>query len=59
MKEGWVYKKLGEVAQSDLGKTLNSSKDKGTLYPYLCAVNVLWDNIDTTTLKETRFEEKE
>ena len=59
MKEGWVYKKLGEVAQSDLGKTLNSSKDKGTLYPYLCAVNVLWDNIDTTTLKETRFEESE
>ena len=59
MREGWTYKKLGEVAQSDLGKTLNSSKDKGTLYPYLCAVNVLWDNIDTTTLKETRFEESE
>ena len=59
MREGWTYKKLGEVAQSDLGKTLNSSKDKGFLYPYLCAVNVLWDNIDTSTLKETRFEETE
>lgn len=59
MKENWEYKKLGEVAQSELGKTLNSSKDKGTLYPYLCAINVLWDKIDTSTLKETRFEEAE
>ena len=59
MKEGWEYKKLGEVAQSDLGKTLNSSKDKGELYQYLCAINVLWDKIDTTILKETRYEESE
>ncbi len=58
-KQGWTYKKLGEVAQSELGKTLNSSKDKGKLYPYLCAVNILWDRIDTETLKETRFEESE
>ena len=59
MKEGWEYKKLGEVAQSDLGKTLNSKKDIGNLYPYLCAINVLWDKIDTSTLKETRFEQSE
>ena len=58
-EKGWEVKKLGEVATSDLGKTLNSSKDKGTLYPYLCAINVLWDKIDTSTLKETRFEESE
>ncbi len=58
-KQGWTYKKLGEVAKSELGKTLNSSKDKGKLYPYLCAVNVLWDKIDTATLKEARFEEAE
>ena len=59
MKQGWKYKKLGEVCVSDLGKTLNSSKDKGELRPYLCAVNVLWDKIDLSTLKETRFEEDE
>ena len=59
MREGWTYKKLGEVAQSELGKTLNSAKDKGISYPYLCAINVLWDKIDTTTLKETKFEESE
>ena len=50
---------MGEVCVSDLGKTLNSSKDKGELRPYLCAVNVLWDKIDLSTLKETRFEEDE
>ena len=59
MKQGWTYKKLGEVCESELGKTLNSAKDTGKLYPYLCAVNVLWDRIDTSSLKETRFEETE
>lgn len=59
MKEGWEYKKLGEVCQSDLGKTLNKSKDKGELYPYLCAINILWDKIDLSTLKQTRFEKDE
>ena len=59
MKQGWEIKKLGEVCESDLGKTLNQSKDTGELRPYLCAVNVLWDKIDFTTLKETRFENAE
>ena len=59
MKQGWEIKKLGEVCESDLGKTLNQSKDTGELRPYLCAVNVLWDKIDFTTLKETRFEKAE
>lgn len=59
MKNGWEIKKLGEVCESDLGKTLNQSKDKGELRPYLCAINVLWDKFDFTTLKETRFEDSE
>ena len=59
MKQGWEIKKLGEVCESDLGKTLNQSKDKGELHPYLCAINVLWDKFDFTTLKETRFEDSE
>lgn len=59
MKEGWTYKKLGEVCQSDLGKTLNQSKDTGALRPYLCAINILWDKIDLSTLKQTKFEDSE
>lgn len=58
-KHGWEVKKLGKVCESDLGKTLNQSKDKGLLRPYLCAINVLWDKFDLTTLKETRFEDSE
>ena len=59
MRQGWEIKKLGDVCISDLGKTLNQSKDTGTLHPYLCAINVLWDKIDTTTLKQTKFEDGE
>ena len=59
MKQGWEYKKLGEVASSELGKTLNRSKDTGKLYPYICAVNVLWDMIDFTILKHAFFEKEE
>lgn len=60
MRDGWEYKKLGElVTSSDLGKTLNQSKDTGEMRPYLCAVNILWDKIDFTTLKESKFEESE
>ena len=59
MKKDWTYKKLGEVCMSDLGKTLNHSTDTGTLYPYLCAINVLWDKIDLSTLKQTKFEDSE
>ena len=59
MKQGWEIKKLGEVCESELGKTLNQSKDKGALLPYLCSVNVLWDKFDFSTLKETRFEDSE
>ena len=55
----WSIKKLGEVCISDLGKTLNQSKDEGEMYPYLCAINVLWDKIDLSTLKQTKFKEEE
>ena len=59
MKEGWIVKKLGEVCESDLGKTINKSKDKGHFYPYLCSINVLWNAFDFSTIKEAKFEETE
>ena len=55
MREGWKYKKLGDICESDLGKTLNQSKDDGEMCPYLCAINVQWDKIDLSTLKTARF----
>lgn len=52
-------KKLGEVCESELGKTLNKSKDIGELYPYLCSINVLWDTFDFNIVKEARFTDTE
>ena len=59
MRKGWEFKKLGEICSSDLGKTLNKSKDVGNMHPYLCAINILWDSIDLTTLKEACFKDDE
>lgn len=59
MKKGWIVKKLREVCESDLGKTINKSKDKGRFYPYLCSINVLWNAFDFSTIKEAKFEETE
>ena len=56
MKQGWKIKKLADVCTSDLGKTLNQSKDTGDMHPYLCAINIFWDKVDFTTVKQTRFE---
>lgn len=56
MREGWETRKLGDVCSSDLGKTLNQAKDTGDYMPYLCSINVQWDRIDLTTIKQARFE---
>lgn len=56
MREGWEIRKLGEICTSDLGKTLNHAKDTGELMPYLCSINVQWDKIDLSTVKQARFE---
>ena len=59
MKLNWEYKKLGDICASELGKTLNQSKDTGALRPYLCAVNIQWDCLDLSVLKNARFEDDE
>lgn len=59
MKKNWEIVRLGDLCESDLGKTLNKSHDTGNFHPYLCSINVLWDKIDLSTLKEARFNENE
>lgn len=58
-EKGWDVKKLGEVAMSELGKMLDSKKNQGDLYPYLCSMNVKWNDIDCSQIKEMRIEEDE
>ena len=57
--DSWEWVTLQTIATSSLGKTLDKAKNKGNLKPYLCSINVYWDGIDLTTVKETRLEENE
>lgn len=58
-EKGWEVKKLGEVATSELGKMLDSKKNQGDFHPYLCTINVLWNQIDCTLIREMRIEDSE
>ena len=57
--DSWEWVTLQTIATSSLGKTLDKAKNKGDLKPYLCSINVYWNGIDLTTVKETRLEENE
>ena len=57
--DSWEWVTLKPIAISSLGKTLDKAKNKGELKPYLCSINVYWDGIDLTTVKEARLEEGE
>ena len=57
--DSWEWVTLQTIATSSLGKTLDKAKNKGNLKPYLCSINVYWDGIDLTTVKEAQLEENE
>jgi type I restriction enzyme S subunit len=53
--EGWVVKKISEVARHSLGKMLDKAKNKGELQPYLRNINVRWFNFDLSDLLQMPF----
>ena len=56
---GWEKCSILEIAEVDLGKTLDKGKNTGTLYPYLRSVNIQWNSADLTDLNTMRFEQDE
>ena len=50
---------MGDIAVSKLGKTLDSGRNKGNPYDYLCAINIKWGSFDLTTLKQILLEDEE
>jgi type I restriction enzyme, S subunit len=56
---GWRLVRLGEVAESCLGKMLDARKNKGRPLPYLRNPNVKWFRVDLSDLKEMPFEDRE
>ncbi|NLE93542.1 MAG: restriction endonuclease subunit S [Chloroflexi bacterium] len=54
------YEKLGSLYEVQLGKTISPSARKGNnLKPYLCNINVQWDSIDLSVIKQMSFNEQE
>ncbi len=53
LPEGWGKKRLGEIADTQLGKMLNKSKQNDSRkVPYLRTDNVHWGRIDLSLVKE-------
>ena len=59
LPDNWEWCSLLNIAKIELGKTLDCAKNTGTNYPYLRSVNVRWNEVDLSDLKEMRFEPEE
>jgi type I restriction enzyme S subunit len=53
--EGWVEKRLSEIAKHSLGKMLDKAKNKGEPQPYLRNINVRWFTFDLSDLLQMPF----
>lgn len=58
-KEKWEKRKFSQIGTSQLGKTLDSKKNKGNPYPYLCAVNVGYGKFSLSNIKQILLEDSE
>lgn len=52
----WEWVRLGQIADSRLGKMLDKAKNSGKRYPYLRNTNVQWHHIDLSDIKEISLE---
>ena len=57
--ESWEWVRISEIANSQLGKTLDRGKESGDNYPYLCSINVYWDCIDLNNVKSFKLKKEE
>lgn len=55
----WKPAKIGDIAETCLGKMLDKEKNKGVLQPYLANLNVRWGGFELSNLSTMRFEESE
>ncbi len=52
---GWVVRRIGDIAKYSLGKMLDKEKNKGQLQPYLRNTNVRWFEFDLSDIKQMPF----
>jgi type I restriction enzyme S subunit len=55
----WETRRLGDVADLNLGKMLDEKKNRGEPLPYLANINVRWGEFNLNDLREMRFEDSE
>ena len=53
--DSWAWVKLPQIAQIELGKTLNKNTDEGEDVQYLCSINVQWEGIKLDFVKRAKF----
>ena len=53
--DSWAWVKLPQIAQTELGKTLNKNTDEGEDVQYLCSINVQWEGIKLDFVKRAKF----
>lgn len=59
LPKNWETCSIMAIAEVDLGKTLDKNKNKGKFYPYLRSINIKWNALDLSDIKEMRFEADE
>ena len=59
VSEGWVWCRLGEIAQHNTGKTLDKSRNTGTLREYITTSNLYWGYFDFMELRKMPIEDNE
>nr|WP_275955237.1 restriction endonuclease subunit S [Mediterraneibacter glycyrrhizinilyticus] len=57
--KNWELCSILNIAEVELGKTLDKGKNTGKFYPYLRSINIKWNDIDLSDLKQMRFESEE
>jgi len=59
LPEGWVWARLGEIAQHNSGKTLDSGRNTGSLREYLTTSNLYWGYFELANLRRMPIEDDE
>ncbi len=59
LPDSWCWVRINDIANSQLGKTLDKGKNVGLDFPYLCSINVYWDRIDLSKVKTFKLREDE
>lgn len=57
--DSWVWCRLGEIAQHNSGKTLDCTRNKGMLRPYITTSNLYWGYFILDNLRQMKIEDPE